>query len=97
MGKGKSLKVPPQVSKGLKPLTKKKKIGGSFMSPDFAFLKLQKAKIANLNAIPGTPRTSTQTGNGGTPTGPASTPEIEMITQAGDVLITQTGDNLITN
>ena len=87
----------PQTEKG-KSKGKKKKLRQSFMSPDFAFLKLQQAKIANLNAIPGTPKSSTQTGNGGNAAaGPDSTPSIEMITQAGDVLQTQTGEDLITN
>ena len=96
-GKGKSLKVPPQVLKGLKTIKKKKKLGSSMMGPNLAMQRLLIAKLSNLNAIPDAYSSPTPTSNGGGT--PSPTPEsetVEMVTQAGDILQTQAGEDLIT-
>jgi len=91
-------RIPSIIKKGLKKKPNgKKKLSPSRMGPNLTRNRLLQAQLSDLNAIPDSSSFPTPTGGGGgSPSTPATTPEVEMVTQAGAVLQTQAGEDLIT-
>ena len=70
----------------------------SLLTPKSGFQRMLKSRLANIDAIPDVSPVSNIEGGGGGPAAtPAITSAVEILTQAGLVLITQAKDELITN
>ena len=87
----------PKQTQNLKIVKKSKSLKNQsgLLTPKFGLMRMQRNRLANINAIPGTPQSITP-GGGSPPSTPATTSVREIITQAGDVLVTQAGVDLIT-
>lgn len=69
----------------------------SRMGANTSLQRMLMSQLSNLNAIPDSPSMPTPTGGGGgSPETPATTPAVEIVTQAGAVLQTQDSYDLTT-